>query len=179
MEIGTRYCGRSQVLRGSAPPACRTEPGTGVLRLRIRAGGRRVVVVEASGEIDLTTAPALETALETLPVPPPPGPLVVLDLSGLDFCDVVGLNAMVRTARVLARRGARLALVAPPWSFMKLLQAARLDGYFDVLPAERGHIALRGAGDVPTLKCAAGEPRAQGGQHPGRPRPEPAPWPGA
>ena len=181
MEIGTRYCGRRQVLRRSAPPERGPGPAMNPpLRLRIRAGGPGVVVVHLTGEIDLTTASMLETILQTLPVPPPPpGLLVVLGLSGLDFCDVAGLNAMLRSARVLAERGARLALAAPPWSFRKLLRAACLDGYFDVVPAERGHIALRGAGDVPTLKCAAGEPRARGGRHPGLRCSRPAPWPAA
>jgi len=64
-----------------------------------------------------------------------PGSLVLLDLSGLDFCDISGLNAMAAVRRRLAQRGTQHALVAPRRNFMRLLKAAMLSGYFEVLPS--------------------------------------------
>jgi anti-anti-sigma regulatory factor len=42
---------------------------------------------------------------------------------------------MATVRRRLAQRGARLALVAPRRNFMRLLKAAMLSGYFEVLPS--------------------------------------------
>lgn len=178
MKAGTRPRRHLQVVGGSAPPDA-GEPATGLLRLSARRGGPGVDVVEVDGEIDLTTAPALNVTLGRLLLAPSPGSVVVLDLSGLEFCDVAGLNAILRWARALARRGARFAVAAPPPSFRKLLRATRLDGYLEILNPQRGHIAFRGAGDVPTLKLAGGASRAADGRPTGPRWPGPAPSPAA
>lgn len=60
-----------------------------------RQGGVRLVL---TGELDLLTAQRLEARLRRLWRSATP---VVVDLSGLDFCDCAGLGALVR-ARVLA-----------------------------------------------------------------------------
>jgi anti-sigma B factor antagonist len=105
-----------------------------VLPLPVRACGSGVIVVELTGELDIATAPGLSAALSELKVwSARPGLLVVLDLSQLDFCDASGLNAMAAADRRLAQRGAQLALLAPRKSFLRLLKAARLGGYFEVL----------------------------------------------
>jgi anti-anti-sigma factor len=107
-----------------------------VLSLPVRACGSGAVIVELAGELDFATAPSLSTAMSELQVRSArPGLLVLLDLSRLDFCDVSGLRAMAAAERKLAGRGARLALVAPQRKFMRLLRAARLSGYFEVLPS--------------------------------------------
>lgn len=177
MKAGTRPS-RHLHVAGCEPPDA-GEPASGLLRLSARDGGPGVVVVELHGEIDLNTAPTLNAASGTLLVPPSPGSVLVLDLSGLEFCDVVGLNAILRWARILASRGDRLAVAAPPPSFTKLLRATRLDGYVQVLNPQRGHIAFRGAGDVPTLKLADGQSRAADGRPTGPRWPGPAPSPAA
>lgn len=135
MGIGTRRGGKRHGLRH--PPVQPTEePGTDLLRLSTHNDGRGVVVVELSGEMDLTTAPQLVATVQGLQVPPAPrGLLVLLDLSRLDFCDAMGLNAMVRSARVLGERGARLALAAPRRPLAKLLKITGLDQHFEVFPS--------------------------------------------
>lgn len=93
-----------------------------------------MVVVEVTGDLDIATAPSLSASLSEMQVwSARPGLLVVLDLSRLDFCDMSGLNAMAAANRRLAQRGAQLALLAPRRNFMRLLKAARLSGYFEVL----------------------------------------------
>lgn len=106
-----------------------------VLPLPVRACGSGVVVVEVTGELDIATAPGLSAVLGDVHVRSArPGLRVLLDLSRLDFCDMAGINAMAAAARRLDQRGAQLALVAPRRNFMRLLKAAMLSGYFEVLP---------------------------------------------
>jgi anti-sigma B factor antagonist len=104
-----------------------------LLRLSVHTRGRGLVVAEVSGEIDLMTAPDLVATLQA-PQVSPPGSLVLLDLSGLGFCDVTGLNALVRARRILGEHGAWLALAAPPQSVLKLLAITGLDQLFEVFP---------------------------------------------
>ncbi|MBO0787388.1 MAG: STAS domain-containing protein, partial [Actinobacteria bacterium] len=90
-------------------------------------------MVELTGEIDLMTAPELVAFLQA-PQVSAPGSLVLLDLSGLGFCDVTGLNALVRSRRMLGERGAWLCLAAPPPVLMKLLAITGLGPLFEVFP---------------------------------------------
>jgi hypothetical protein len=46
-----------------------------------------------------------------------------------------GLRAIAAADRRLGQRGGRLGLVAPQQQFMRLLKAAKLTGYFEVLPS--------------------------------------------
>lgn len=132
-ETGTRRFGSWQAPSQPALPPAEPEPDTTQLRLSAQECGRGVVV-ELSGEIDLVTAPQLVATLRTLQIPPP-GLMVLLDLSGVDFCDVSGLNALLRSRRVLAERGALLSLAAPPRSLMRLLELTGLGEYLEVLPS--------------------------------------------
>jgi anti-sigma B factor antagonist len=135
---GARCRLSGQALSGPAQWSARAE-----LRLSARAGRDGVIVVDLDGEIDLSTAPRLVTTLQTLRTSPP-GLLVLLDLSRLNFCDVTGLNAILRSTRMLAERSCQLALVTPPQSLVKLLKITGLDDYFVVLPS------LAAAGIFPT-----------------------------
>lgn len=114
----------------------REEAAANDLRLSVHEGDSGMIVIELDGELDLCSAPALTAAVQALQIPStPPGSLVVLDMSGVSFCDVTGLNAMVRCARMLAGRRARLSLAAPPHPVTKLLSISRLDRYFEVFPS--------------------------------------------
>jgi anti-sigma B factor antagonist len=101
------------------------------LQLSVQTCGRGLIVVGLTGELDLMTAPALVAFLQA-PQVSPPGSLVLLDLSGLGFCDVTGLNALIRSRRILGERGAWLCLAAPPRSLTKLLAITGLDRLFEV-----------------------------------------------
>ncbi|MDR0345220.1 MAG: STAS domain-containing protein [Nocardiopsaceae bacterium] len=76
--------------------------------------------------------------------------MVLLDLSGLSFCDVTGLNALVRARRILGERGAWLALAAPPPSLTKLLAVTGLDQLFEVFPQPARPQELPQPGALPT-----------------------------
>jgi anti-sigma B factor antagonist len=137
---GTRCRPSGRALSGLAQWSARAE-----LRLSARAGRDGVIVVELDGEIDISTAPHLVTTLQTLQMPQP-GLLVLLDMSRLGFCDVTGLNAILRSTRMLAERSCRLALVTPPRSLRKLLKITGLDADFVVFPS------LPAAGISPTAR---------------------------
>jgi sulfate permease, SulP family len=63
-------------------------------------------MLRVRGELDIATAALFAHALDRAGTPGE----VELDLSGLDFCDVVGMAAIERSARRLAARGCRLTL---------------------------------------------------------------------
>jgi len=86
-----------------------TSNRSGVANLTIEA--RRVesaCVVEVAGELDLSSAPALCARLEQELATG-----VVVDLSGLEFCDSTGLRALAGAAEEARIRLARLVFVAP------------------------------------------------------------------
>jgi anti-anti-sigma factor len=62
------------------------------------------------GEIDISTLPSLELALELLHAQ---GGDVVLDLTDLTFIDVAGLRTLAYTAAALTATGRRLHLAHP------------------------------------------------------------------
>jgi|SRR3954451_19870462 anti-anti-sigma factor len=87
------------------------------------AGSRRVVRVR--GELDLATVDLLAGVLH---VAAEGRSEVVLDLSGLRFCDVVGLTAIEHASRQLAARGCHLILHGTePLRFL-----LRIPGLFDL-----------------------------------------------
>lgn len=67
-------------------------------------------VIDAIGELDMTSAPELEKAVEAVRGA---AGRVVVDLSGIVFLDSSGLSTLVRCRRDLDELGASLRLVAP------------------------------------------------------------------
>ena len=63
------------------------------------------------GEVDMETAPALETALEET-IRESAG-AIVLDLSGVEFLDSSGLQVLLRARALLGREDRALVLVCP------------------------------------------------------------------
>lgn len=91
--------------------------------VRIRSGAAPLVV--ARGELDIATARAfeelvIETALRH-------GPDVLIEGSGISFCDARGLGALVRCANEARRTGGRLTLVHPSHRLVRLLRIVGLD----------------------------------------------------
>ncbi|GAB3987244.1 hypothetical protein GCM10029978_105220 [Actinoallomurus acanthiterrae] len=77
--------------------------------VRVRPGAAPVVSVH--GELDIACASAFEDLV--LEVIIRHGPDVVIDASGLSFCDARGLGALVRCANEARRSGGRLTLADP------------------------------------------------------------------
>ena len=72
-----------------------------------------------SGELDISTAPELEQALEQISLDQ--CKLVVVDLRDLEFMDSTGLSTLVRAHQRLSERGCELTLVKGPPQVQRLL----------------------------------------------------------
>src|SRR3954468_6522431 len=72
-------------------------------------GGR---LLEVFGELDLATAPRLCSALDAARIHRVRR--VVVDLTGVDFCDSTGLRALIGASKELRVSGGRLAIACLP-----------------------------------------------------------------
>jgi anti-sigma B factor antagonist len=87
--------------RGAAPAALDVEESD--------EGGVRILTLR--GELDLATAPSACVRLDA--ARRRPRPRVVVDLSGVRFCDSTGLRALLGAANEVAAAAGRLAIVVP------------------------------------------------------------------
>lgn len=87
-------------------------------------------VVTASGELDLYTAPRLQTALAALLRDPVDR--VVVDLSGVEFCDSTGMNVLLAAMKRVQENGGTFELAAPRPAVRRILQVTGLDTVFDI-----------------------------------------------
>lgn len=76
--------------------------------LMTRSANETTTVVHVTGELDLATVPLIEPELHALAVRA--GPDLVLDLSGLSFCDSSGVGLFRRLHQRCVRAGTRLRL---------------------------------------------------------------------
>lgn len=86
----------------------------------------------ASGEIDLYTAPKLQTDLAAILNGAGPAARIVIDMSGVEFCDSTGMNVLLSCLRQVRERGGELELAAPRPAVKKILQVTGLDAVFTV-----------------------------------------------
>ncbi len=120
----------------SLPPSD-AGPGSGRLRVVLApASAPPVARVRVRGELDLATAPALHAQL---------GALLrdgyrdlELDLEDVDFCDVAGLNMLLRTHADAVRAGGGLVVrgSCPPLRLM--MRVLRPEGAFELAPPDGG-----------------------------------------
>jgi anti-sigma B factor antagonist len=99
--------------------------------------GSPVLAVE--GDLDLVTAPSLADAAIGLAETGQDD--IVIDASGLEFCDSSGLTAFVRIANHLAP-GGRLAVVAPQPIVLRVLDVSGLTEAFVVTDTVAGAMHL-------------------------------------
>lgn len=93
-----------------------------------------VIVVRPTGELDIDRAPALRTVLWEAPARPNAPSDVIVDLSGVDFCDSSGLNVLI-AARLAARESGRgLRLAAPCTQVARLPAVTGADRAFGITP---------------------------------------------
>jgi anti-sigma B factor antagonist len=88
-----------------------------------------VTVVLVEGELDVGTAPGLAGELGPLA---DEGCHLILDMSGVRFCDCAGLSLFLRLRKHAAAGGGSLHLAALTAPVRRLVTLAKLD---DVLPA--------------------------------------------
>jgi anti-anti-sigma factor len=84
------------------------------------------LVVHVAGDLDIATADQLRgyVAGRTASLP---GPRVVLELDGLDFCDSSGLSSLIGIWKDLLSAGGTVVLAAPQPQLVKILHATGLD----------------------------------------------------
>ncbi|GAA0395593.1 anti-sigma-B factor antagonist [Acrocarpospora corrugata] len=95
-------------------------------------------VMAIAGEIDLYTAPRLQSEFTRLLEETGPD-RVVIDMSGVEFCDSTGMNVLLSALKRLKERGGVLEVAAPRPAVRKILQVTGLDSVFTVhesVPAE-------------------------------------------
>jgi anti-anti-sigma factor len=68
--------------------------------------------------------------------------LLLLDLTGLSFCDASGLSAFVRIANHADAAGCRFGLIAPRPPVAKILRISGLDSRLPVFPTIDDALAL-------------------------------------
>jgi anti-anti-sigma factor len=88
------------------------------------------LAVRVRGEIDLANAQLLQQRLADAI---DGGALdLVLDVSGVSFCDVAALNVILRTRSKLSSRGGRLTLIGPCNPLKIMIRALALEGELPV-----------------------------------------------
>jgi len=92
------------------------------------------VVVQASGEVDLLTAPSLAGALRAGCVATTPPGLLVIDLTGIRFFSAAGLTVLLATQLLCRERQVALRVVANHRSVLLPLRITGVDTLFDIAP---------------------------------------------
>jgi anti-sigma B factor antagonist len=111
-------------------------PGTGKVRLvelkvSTQLQGDRAIVA-LIGEIDLYTAPRLQSELAAALASGDPARLVV-DMSAVEFCDSTGMNVLLAAHRRATEQGGSLELAGPRPAVRKILQVTGLETVFTVI----------------------------------------------
>lgn len=99
---------------------------------RIRRRSETQRVVEAYGELDMSTGPRLEDVLCTIGVPPVLD--VELDLAEVPLLDAYAMRCLQRAARKLAGRGCRLRISAVQPSVRAVLLLVGFDAVVPIDP---------------------------------------------
>jgi anti-sigma B factor antagonist len=90
-------------------------------------------IVRLEGDLDIATTPVLRERL--LGVLGPGVRLLIIDLSGVSFCDVSALAVLIGTQRRARGQGSTVRLAAPRPQLAKLLRVTGLDRHFTICAA--------------------------------------------
>ena len=91
-----------------------------------RGSQDRPTLVTLVGELDLATAPLLDECLTDIVGD------IHLDCSGLDFVGAPGMDCLLAAHARTQQAGARLVIVEPPPSLLRLLRLAGADPYLEI-----------------------------------------------
>lgn len=93
------------------------------------AGGLRVAL---SGDLDVASAPSVETRLLELDRPESPA-VLVLDLRGLSFIDSTGLSLLINADSRARKAGRHVTIVSGKGAPRRLLEVTGLNRKLDVV----------------------------------------------
>jgi anti-sigma B factor antagonist len=100
------------------------------------------LIVRLVGELDLTSAPALDECLQQLTDSGSGSVRLLLDVSGLAFCDSSGISRFISAAQRCGNSGGWLRLAAPQPQLLRVLAIAgllaALATYSDLAAAQAG-----------------------------------------
>ncbi|BBH70467.1 hypothetical protein ACTI_71520 [Actinoplanes sp. OR16] len=99
------------------------------------------VVLAVRGNLDLDSAPSLAGCLDE--ALSRPEPRVVVDLSGVDFCDSIGLSTFVTGHNRARAAGGWLRIAAPSEFLERLLNTVGLADRLGVYPSVADAVANR------------------------------------
>ena len=102
--------------------------------------GAGIEILSTPAELDLTTGDGL--AEQGYAAIARSALLLLLDLTGLSFCDARGLGAFVRIANHAEAAGCRFGLIAPRPPVAKILRIGGLDSRLPVFAAIDDALAL-------------------------------------
>lgn len=90
------------------------------------------IVIQARGEVDVASSPALSRALtDAISVEQH----VITDLSGVSFIDSTGLGVLVQALNESIAAGVQLRLVITDPNVLKVFEVTALDGVFEIHPS--------------------------------------------
>ncbi|MER5758798.1 STAS domain-containing protein [Streptomyces sp. NPDC002082] len=104
------------------------------------------VAVRPTGEIDIETAPSLRFAMAEALAHASPARALVVDCSGLTFCDSSALNALLDARRAAQKTGTVIRLAAPNPQLQRLLE---ITGTLTLFPVDQA---------PPAGRCPSGYP---------------------
>ncbi|MFC7534358.1 STAS domain-containing protein [Actinoplanes sp. GCM10030250] len=101
----------------------------------------QAVVMTVRGNLDLDSAPSLASKLDE--ALSQPAPRVVVDLSGIEFCDSIGLSTFVVGHNRARAAGGWLRLASPGEFLERLLDTVGLTNRIGVYPSIADALANR------------------------------------
>jgi anti-anti-sigma regulatory factor len=100
---------------------CMTGAGRGVLGLRLRRPAAARTVLGVAGDLDRFAGPTLDAALRALLCAATPGDAVVVDLAGVPFVDLGGVDVLLGARQLAGSRGVAMPLRGCPAQLLRLL----------------------------------------------------------
>jgi anti-sigma B factor antagonist len=96
------------------------------------AGAGAGPLLELTGDLDLHTTPQIHDALSAVTLEP--GGQLVVDLSGVTFCDSTGITGLLTARNSALEAGAEIALTGLPAHLTQMFHIVGLDTVFAVYP---------------------------------------------
>ena len=95
-------------------------------------------VIAVRGEVDLHTAPKVQSAIERAAGA---NGTIVLDMGGVAFMDSTALSALMRAKDTLQEQEISLRLASPSRAVERIFSVTGFQDYFDIFPSREAAIA--------------------------------------